>query len=284
MPFTNLSAGLSATALSHGRCLLSESLLTAHLQNPKDAPRISGEAGPRGRPLCPSHSHILASLPGLWALRISLDAKAAKADLMPSAQAIQNSPTLEAAPGASLRVWDSDRRRRVPSGHPAGPRAVPLRSSLQGTASWVSEPGTTLRLSAVAPEAAGNLDVLCPPLRGGDRNLCSHPRRAGRKWPRSAQRRSPGAVTQMRAGGAPSKPAGAPRQVAMAAGTAVVSSQEAGKMHTNSKTAVGSPAKAPGGGEACPGALTPGGNKTMMTITLTTITLAGQHGQPAAST
>lgn len=60
----------------------------------------------------------------------------------------------------------------------------------------------------------------------------------------SASRPSPGAVTQMRAGDSPVK---THRQVMMAAGTEVISSQEAGKTHINTRRPLPAKAPVPGG-------------------------------------
>lgn len=146
--------GLSATALPHSRCPLSESLLTAHLQNPKDRPpqpRILGKVGPGGRPLFPqrgpSHNHILASLPRLWALRISLDANASEADTDQVPRPSRRAPPWRRPPEPACVSGTQHRRHGIPSGHPACPRAVSLKSSLQGTVSSVSEPRTTLHIS-----------------------------------------------------------------------------------------------------------------------------------------
>lgn len=65
-------------------------------------------------------THLAASQ-ALWALRLSLDAKASKANNDQVPRVVQNSATLMGGPRTSLCVWDLDRQHFIPSGRPASP-------------------------------------------------------------------------------------------------------------------------------------------------------------------
>lgn len=121
--FVNLSlqAGIKEVSFRAGVSSPKSPPDTAQLRDPRPL-SITGRGKSRVKPLLLqlTTTHLAASQ-ALWALRLSLDAKASKANNDQVPRVVQNSSTLVEAPRTSLCVWDLDRQHLIPSGHPACP-------------------------------------------------------------------------------------------------------------------------------------------------------------------
>lgn len=146
---------------------------------------------PRG----PSHNHTLGSLPQPWAPRISLNAKASKADTDQVPRPSRTPPPWRRPPGpacvSGTQTCDNESHLAAPPAHESRfSEKLTARNSQfsQGHSSYLGcNPGSCQKPHLSVSSSA----------RGGDRNLCLHPQGSGRKWPQLQAEASPGAIIRM---------------------------------------------------------------------------------------